>query len=107
MIRPLRGRVVIREHKDAQYTSFRSIIIPDTVLANARARTTHVGTVLAVGPPVLTKRGAEIPLGFAVGDVVQFHFEATEEGRKTIWSDGIEALVMAQREVDAVYDAPR
>jgi co-chaperonin GroES (HSP10) len=101
-IRPLRGRVVVREHKSAQYSRYPSIVIPDTVMANERSRLTHTGTVLALGPPVRTKHGHEVPHECKPGDTVQFHFEATEEGRKTKWDDGAEALVMAQREIDAV-----
>lgn len=102
-IRPLRGRVVIREIKDAQYRHYPSIVIPDTAMANERSRMTHTGTVLAVGPPVQTSLGHDIPHGFEAGDVVQFHFEGTEKGRITKWEDGEDALVMAQREVDAVH----
>jgi co-chaperonin GroES (HSP10) len=101
---PLRGRVVIREHKAARFDAFPSLVIPDQAMADERARTSHIGTVLGMGPPVQTSSGADIAHGFKVGDTVTFHFEATEEGRKAPWEDGLEALWMAQREVDAVIE---
>jgi co-chaperonin GroES (HSP10) len=96
-LRFLRGRVVIREDKRHS-----QIII--TVDNNPRATTTHRGIVLAVGPPVLTSKGAEIPLFFKVGDIVQFHFEATEKGRTFSYGEWTNVLCMAQREVDCVIE---
>ena len=98
MIVPLRGRVVIREHKE------RSSIISDPGRADERSITTHRGTVIDVGPPVFHECGVEVPLGFKPGDVVQFHFEATEKGRTVDWGDHRNVLVMAQREIDAVIE---
>ena len=99
---PLRGRVVIREHKEAS----RIVTIIDTrdPRGDLTVSRTHRGTVLAMGPPVLTDDGHEVPHGFAVGDVVQFHFEATESGRTTTWGEHEGVLVMAQREIDAVLE---
>jgi hypothetical protein len=57
-----------------------------------------------MGPPVQTAKGVDIPHGFAVGDVVGFHFEGTEKGRIANWEDGKPALWMAQREVDYVVE---
>ena len=98
MTTPLRGRVVIREIKA------RSSIILDPGVFDPRAQTTHRGQVIAVGPPVLTLKGAEIPLDFKAGDVVQFHFEGTEKGRTVTWDGHEGVLVMAQREIDAVIE---
>jgi co-chaperonin GroES (HSP10) len=92
--RPLRGRIVIRP-------------MPETFLIytpDPRQETTHRGEVIDAGPPVLTEKGAEIPLHFKVGDVVQYHFEATEKGRTTNWNGQDGVLVMAQREIDAVVE---
>lgn len=97
MIRPLRGRVVIREDK-------RHSSIIEIVGVDPRTITTHRGTVIAVGPPVLLDSGAEVPLHFKAGDVVQFHFEATEKGRTTDWEDERGVVVMCQREIDAVIE---
>ena len=100
MIVPLRGRVIIREHKE------RSSIIIDPGRSDLQERsiTTHRGTVIDVGPPVFHECGVEVPLGFKPGDVVQFHFEATEKGRTVDWGDHRNVLVMAQREIDAVIE---
>jgi len=92
--KPMRGRVVIRP-------------MPDTSLiyeSNPREEKTHRGTVIDVGPPVLTLKGAEIPLHFKPGDVVQYHFEAAEAGRVVMWN-GEKVVVMAQREIDAVIES--
>jgi co-chaperonin GroES (HSP10) len=97
MFRPMRGRVVIREHKQA------STVI-HIVGGDPREEKTHRGTVIAVGPPVLHESGVEVPLLFGVGDVVQFHFEATEKGRTTSWNGEDGVCVLAQREIDAVLE---
>jgi co-chaperonin GroES (HSP10) len=99
VIRPLRGRVVIREDKRLS-----SIIIhPDE---NPREQKTHRGEVIALGEPFMLPSGALIPWSFGVGSVVQFHFEATEKGRTIEWGDAGTVVVMAAREVDGVWDAP-
>jgi co-chaperonin GroES (HSP10) len=96
MIRPLRGRVVIREDKRLS-----SIILhPDE---NPREQKTHRGEVIALGEPFMLPSGALIPWPFVVGDVVQYHFEAAERGRTTEWGDAGVVCVMAAREVDCVW----
>lgn len=95
---PMRGRVVVRELKE------RSSLVIDPGRWNEREVTTHRGVVLAVGAPVRTESGAEVPHGFKPGDVVRFHFEATEKGRIAPWEDGEPALWMAQREIDGVEE---
>ena len=100
MIRPLRGRCVIREEKR------RSSIIVDPGFTEHGARdiTTHRGVVLAMGPPGEIYPGVEVPWLFTIGDVVQFHFSMmTEKGRTVTWGDH-EAVVMAQDEIDAVIE---
>ena len=92
-MRPLRGRLVVREHKEVSGM----ILMPG---GDPRLTTTHRGTVVAAGPPVRRDDGVEIPLGFGVGDVVQFHFSANEAGR-TVYGD---LVVMAQHEIDAVIE---
>ncbi len=108
MIRLLRGMVVIREHTKADTEQFRNIIIPAVSTqhdrhAVARARKWHRGTVLAMGPPALTKKGAEVPHDFKVGDVVYFHFVHHEEGFTRPWSDGELATWVPQSAIDAVH----
>jgi len=95
-VKPLRGRVVIKEHKQSS-----SVI--HVVGGDPREETTHRGLVLAVGPGVY-RDGVEQPPEYRPGDVVNFHFEATEKGRTIDYEPlgwaGV--LVMAQREVDAI-----
>jgi co-chaperonin GroES (HSP10) len=96
-VRVLRGRVVVREHKEESVTLW-------TPEGDPRVKLTHRGTVLGVGPGAYTKKGVEVDIGVSVGDVVQFHFEGTERGRIAPWTDGEPALYLAQREVDAVIE---
>ena len=91
-IRPLRGRVVIREIKPKS-----SIIIqPDAGMYNEYAaydERTHRGRVLAKGSPPLTDAGHEVQgCDFEPGDLVEFHFAGTEKGRTAPWEDGEPAL---------------
>lgn len=76
-----------------------------TPIYNPRDETTHRGVVLGVGPGAFTKLGVEVPCEAKVGDVVQFHFEATEKGRTAPWTDGEPAVWLAHREVDAVIES--
>ena len=96
-VRPLPGRVIIREIKE------RSSIIVDPGRWDERAVTTHRGVVIDATPFVFPN-GVEAPLDFEVGDTVQFHFEATEKGRTVTWGEHDGVLVMHQREVDAVLE---
>lgn len=99
----LRGRVVIRPERAGSESS--SLIDPYVGEYREYQEKTHRGTVMALGPPVLTEQGHEIPHGFSVGDVVQFHYESTEAGSRLIWTDGEVCVVRAQREIDAVIEA--
>jgi len=112
ILRPLRGRVVVRE--DRRRTS----VIIDPLMGNPREETTHRGVVLAMGAPAyacrhldalgrcqsLTCKHPEVPWGFSTGDTVQFHFAGTEKGRTVDWTDGEPALWLAQHEIDAVVE---
>ncbi len=109
-IRLLRGMVVIREDYDDAKRQFPSIIVPDVSTrddkdAIARDRTSHRGTVLAMGAPAITKTGAEVPHGFSVGDSVVFHFEHYEKGWTRPWADGERAVWVPQVCVDGVVNA--
>lgn len=96
-VRPLPGRVVIKEDRRL------STVILLGHSPDDRTVTTHRGTVIDAEPLVLPN-GAVVPLDFKVGDVVQFHFEATQKGRTTTWNGHEDVLVMAQREIDAVIE---
>jgi co-chaperonin GroES (HSP10) len=95
MLTPLRGRIVVREHKLSPILE---------IIHNPRDIVTHRGTVIAVGAPFRLDSGAEIPLHFKPGDVVQFHFDGNEKARTVTWDGEPGILVMAQREIDAVIE---
>jgi hypothetical protein len=101
-IRLMRGRVVVREETPA----------PSAVLwtpeQGPRQVKTHRGVVLGLGPPArLTEHpeSPEVPHGFEVGDVVQYHFGAvgTQAARTRAWVDGEPATWLTQAEVDGVW----
>jgi hypothetical protein len=102
-LRLMRGQVVVRE-LDAPDSS--SLWTPEPGVRQVK---THRGVVLGVGPPArLTEHPSspEVPHGFAVGDVVQYHFEAmgTQAARTRAWLDGEDAVWLHQAEVDAVWE---
>jgi hypothetical protein len=101
-IRLMRGQVVIRELEPRPSERLW------TPTRGQNDVTTHVGRVLAKGPPArLTDHphSPEVPHGFEVGDVVQYHFGAmgTQEARTRAWIDGKPATWMTQAEIDAVH----
>jgi hypothetical protein len=102
-IRLMRGQVVVRELD----------VSPSGVLwtpeAGPRQVKTHRGVVLGMGPPArLTEHPSspEVPHGFEVGDVVQYHFAAvgTQAARTRAWTDGEPATWLCQPEIDAVWE---
>ena len=100
----MRGQVVVRE-LDAPASAALWTPTP-----GQRQQRTHRGVVLGLGPPSrLTEhpRSPEVPYGFGVGDVVQYHFGAvgTQAARTQTWSDGEPATWMAQAEIDGVWEA--
>jgi co-chaperonin GroES (HSP10) len=105
MIRPMRGQVVVREIKEKA-----SIWTPDP---NPRQVRTHRGVVLALGPRATTPKtydgdswggGSDVPYGFDVGDVVQYHFHNHNQAAYTMaWEDGEPATWMPQESVDGVW----
>jgi co-chaperonin GroES (HSP10) len=101
-IRPMRGQVVVRE---VEMTS----PVLWTPSPSQRDVSTHMGEVLALGAPArLTEHPSspEVPHGFRVGDLVQYHFGAmgTQEARTRTWSDGKPATWMTQAEIDGVWE---
>ena len=102
-IRPMRGQVVIRE---VQFSASNMLWTP---APSAREPRTHTGEVLALGPPSrLTEHptSPEVPHGFEVGDMVQYHFGAvgTQAARTRLWSDGKPATWLTQAEIDGVWE---
>lgn len=97
MIRPLRGQVVIREIKEASGMLW-------TPEPDPRSVKTHRGVVLAMGAPARTSKGVEVPHGFQVGDVVQYHWVHRERDYTRPWTDGEPACWIPQECVDGVIE---
>lgn len=99
-VRLLPGQVVIRE---IQPEASAVLWTPEL---GARDVKTHTGRVLAMGPPArVNGTGAEVPHGFAVGDLVQFHFVHLEKGARNPWPpDGEMAVWVPQEAVDGVWE---
>jgi co-chaperonin GroES (HSP10) len=94
----MRGQVVVREIEEKS-----SIWTPDPAPRQVK---THCGVVIAMGPPARTRKGrAEVPHGFRVGDVVQYHFEHHQETWTMPWPlDGKKVTWLAQHNVDGVVE---
>lgn len=102
-IRLMRGQVVVREE-------FGCLSVLWTPEQGPRQVRTHRGVVLGLGPPArLTEHPAspEVPHGFGVGDLVQYHFGAvgTQEARTRAWTDGKPATWLTQAEIDGVWES--
>jgi co-chaperonin GroES (HSP10) len=102
IFRPLRGRVIVQPDERVS----RTLIVIDTrdPRSDPSIARTHRGTVLAVGPGTFTRKGVVVEAGVSVGDVVQYHFEAHEEGRTFSWGEWDRVLCLAQREIDAIVE---
>lgn len=98
-VRLMRGQAVVREidrGSDVLWT-------PEET--NQRQIKTHTGRVLGLGPPPLTKRGAEVDIGVRVGDLVQFHYVHHRDAHTRAWpEDGKPAVWVPQAALDAVWD---
>lgn len=99
-IRLLPGQVVVREiHPE-----------PSTELwtpgPGRRDVKTHTGRVLALGPPArLNGSGPEVPHGFGVGSLVQYHFTSHQDAATRPWPpDGEDATWLPQQNIDLVYE---
>ena len=97
-VRLLRGQVVIREERHV------SAHVWAPTPENPRDVKTHRGRVLAMGPPAVTRKGHEVPHGFKVGDIVQFHFNHRERDFTRPWTDGEDAVWVPQECVDGVWE---
>lgn len=108
-VRPLRGRVVIRP---SEVKKIGLIHIPDMASdwdrkaqhsQGKKAKSSHTGEVIAMGPPALASGGQEIPPGFEVGDMVQFVFVHNEKEFTKEWVDGTQVVWVPQECVIAVH----
>lgn len=99
MIRPMRGQVVVREEPPAPSAR---LWTPDP---NPRQVRTHTGRVLALGPPARTTAGVEVPHGYRVGDLIQYHFDHLEQLLTNPWpEDGLPATWLPQVAIDGVWE---
>lgn len=100
MIRLLRGRVAVREIVRGEYPG--EIWMPSR---DAYEVKTHRGVVIAKGEPAIVHGKHEVPHGFEVGDVVQYHFTHLEKGWTVPWpEDGEPVTYVPQENVDAVIE---
>jgi hypothetical protein len=95
--------VVVRE-----LTETRHLWTPDD---NPRQVHTHRGVVLALGEPgqqefLVDGRSVlrDVPWGFGIGSVVQYHFEHNQAAFTREWEDGKPATWLPQRCVDGVIE---
>ena len=96
-IRVMRGQCVVRELRDEPSNT---IWTPEET---QRKQKTHRGRVLAIGKPSLLNEQVEVPWGFDVGDVVQFHFTHHRDAATRKWPvDGEDATWIPQSSVDGV-----
>jgi co-chaperonin GroES (HSP10) len=99
---PLRGRVRIMP--DEAPRRIGSIIIPDQAKDDGRDRTKpRTGIVLAIGAPVVSKKGVELPYDFCVGDRVLYQFGQLSSDGVDAWCASHEILgVIEKTESDYV-----
>jgi co-chaperonin GroES (HSP10) len=110
MIRPLRGRAVLRKHQEdcgGEYMIGR-IVVPanvdphrtdrDKQFGDRSKRKIHRGVVLALGKPAFEHTGIERPWTIEVGDEVLYTY-AVALARARSFED---IVIVAQEEIQAV-----
>ena len=97
MIRPLKGRAVIRERKPSSDV----LVLLD---GNPREEKSHRGTVLALGDPAECPNGAPIPWGCEVGDEVVYVWHHMEKLTTAPWDDGKPASWVPHTSILAVVE---
>lgn len=91
-LKPLADRVVLKK-VDAEEKTAGGIVLPDTAKEKPQQ-----GEILAVGPGRVDDKGARMAMEVKVGDKVLFaKYSGTE-----IKIDGIEYLILAERDILAV-----
>lgn len=111
-VRPLRGRVVVRELESL--VSPGGIVFPPAQRdwereaardKGIRAKSSHRGVVLDMGPPARASIGErEVEPGFKVGDTVQYVWAHNEREFTKEWVDGKPASWISQECVLAVIE---
>lgn len=91
-LKPLADRVVLKK-VDAEEKTAGGIVLPDTAKEKPQQ-----GEILAVGPGRVDDKGTRVAMEVKVGDKVLFaKYSGTE-----IKIDGIEYLILAERDILAV-----
>ncbi len=92
-LRPLADRVIIKK-LEAEEKTPGGIVLPDTAKEKPQN-----GEVLAVGPGKVDEKGNRQPMELKVGDKVLFaKYSGTE-----VKIDGVEYLILAERDILAVF----
>lgn len=112
MIRPLRGRVVVRLIPDLptgliQYPGTHGDWErKDQHELGIKARSSHRARVLAIGEPARNKWGVEVPLECRVGDEVVFVYDHHEKfSERQEWDDGEPCVYVSQEEILCVLES--
>jgi co-chaperonin GroES (HSP10) len=95
-IAPLRGRAVLRIEPE----KLSNILVFPEHEGRKTTNLPHFARVVSLGPPALSKGGAEVPWGCKVGDRVLYVYGVALE---RVRRDG-DLLVVAQEEIQAVVD---
>lgn len=104
-IRPLRGRVAIREIAPERAGIIYLYDTLDSHRLGIKAMASHKGTVVAFGPPAFSADGVhEVPYEFAVGDVVQFVWSHNADNFTKLWTDGKPVCWVEQEAVLGVWE---
>jgi hypothetical protein len=107
----LRGRVAVRPIIETE--SKGGIIMPnradyqhkDDHSQGIRAKASHFGKVLGMGPPAIGPHGHEVPHGFEPGDTINYAMHINEKAcEDQVWEDGEPCIFIAQEHVNAVLD---
>lgn len=94
-LKPLADRVIIKK-LEAEEKTPGGIVLPDTAKEKPQN-----GEVLAVGPGKTDEKGNKTPMELKVGDKVLFQkYSGTE-----VKIDGVEYLILAERDILAVFTA--
>ena len=93
-IKPLEDRIVVQAN-EAEQTTASGLVIPDTAKEKPQE-----GTVVAVGPGLISDQGERIKLDVSEGDTVVY----SKYGGTEIKLGGQEYLILSARDVLAIVE---
>lgn len=96
IIRPVGDRIIVKPDDGSGRTPG-GVIIPPTASAHKRP---HAGTVVAVGPGDLDRRGVRTPPAVAVGDYILF----VKWAGKEVEADGVDYFFLRAEHVLSVVE---